>query len=718
MPSCKPTAHEKSKKTKYKAPRVIIPIKKTKPRKKPEVHVNESSSPEEMLHASWEFISAFQFFSTFNAYFRLPKGLSIEQLEEALLAGKEEEQVEDEHLAHSKRESSVLSQQSSPSGTCQPVQNYLANFMVHIISPLLTQRQKTLINNDNYEQFIADVFPDYRNFADMHILDKIKVLKSIEMAHVEIADPDLLALQIDKSSRALRFAPLGTDREGWVYWYFGDYRLYREMPLSIGKKGPTMSDTLGFTFELICSTIEQWKEFIEKLQSVKRASNKGLTKAVVTVGSEVIAKLEAKEEARMKHEAKLKRAIEVELMPKKRSRRLEAKFDEQVKKQKLSNGETVPTDMEEPASCEKKAEKAKPMMGHDRKEILSAESLLRKEIYGFIMDLIVTGQETKAAMKPLTTFVNSKTTEQQGLEKMQGWIKLLEGSVSMEMSEEDGEIRFVGESVNTAFGSILFKSTMMVYLKTLLLFMLNPISVAYETTDQLYGDLVLGRLDGIESFSLTLNNVIASITDISIREGAIRLLSAVFLPDSLQMAEGQQHEQEIEGSEIHESNTIVNGVDQLDTPFSDVSEMVDSTAIASGTSELYNSVDVNELADFGQTSADVKETDNSNLTLADSDAVSDNHITSKASLQTFNEITAETAADPQPLETASLDATAELQTPEATSVDDDTGEKPDVGDSANVKHMGSVAWLDSVNTTDSLKISTESSVVSLPQETL
>lgn len=131
-----------------------------------------------------------------------------------MLAGKDDdamlqpeyEAAEDEHAAHVKRESSVTSVQSSASSAAvspQPARRYLADFMVRIITPLLTQRQKTLINADNYEQFIADVFPDFTHFTDMSVLDKIKVLKSIEMAHVEIGDPELVSLQQGQSGQEL-----------------------------------------------------------------------------------------------------------------------------------------------------------------------------------------------------------------------------------------------------------------------------------------------------------------------------------------------------------------------------------------------------------------------------------------------------------------------------------------------------------------------------------
>lgn len=122
-----------------------------------------------------------------------------------------------------------------------------------------------------------------------------------------------------------RISPLGNDYAGWVYWYFGDNRLYREIPLPTGKKGASIADTLEFTFELVCSTIDGWKDTLKKFQPSKRLANKELASAINTLGSEVIANLEAKEEARLRQEAKIEKAKKMELIPKKRSRRLEAK---------------------------------------------------------------------------------------------------------------------------------------------------------------------------------------------------------------------------------------------------------------------------------------------------------------------------------------------------------------------------------------------------------
>lgn len=75
----------------------------------------------------------------------------------------------------------------------------------------------------------------------------------------------------------------------------------------------------------MCSTIDGWKGTLKRFQPSKRLANKELASAINTLGLEVIASLEAKEEVRLRQEAKIKKAKEMELIPKKRSRRLEAK---------------------------------------------------------------------------------------------------------------------------------------------------------------------------------------------------------------------------------------------------------------------------------------------------------------------------------------------------------------------------------------------------------
>lgn len=271
-------------------------------------------------------------------------------------------------------------------------------------------------------------------------------------------------MYIDLVLFSQRISPLGSDYAGWVYWYFGDNRLYREIPLPTGKKGASIADTLEFTFELVCSTIDGWKDTLKKFQSSKRLANKELASAINTLGLEVIASLEAKEEARLRQEAKIKKAKEMELIPKKRSRRLEAKviaikvyleciflmkclqFDEQAKRQKVLDEAREQAEMEE-LERKRQEKEAKLIADQERKEVQTEETRLRKEIHNYLTDLVVQGQESEADMKHLRTPLGSKSSPEERLEKMQGWIKLLKGAVSIELTEQ-GTIQFVGESLD------------------------------------------------------------------------------------------------------------------------------------------------------------------------------------------------------------------------------------------------------------------------------
>lgn len=82
---------------------------------------------------------------------------------------------------------------------------------------------------------------------------------------------------------------------------------------------------------------------------------------------------------------------------------------------------------------------------------------------------------------------------------------------------------------------------MRIYLATLLLFKLNPITLAYENTEEVHKKLVLSRYSGIDAFCQELNTAFESISDVAVREEAIGMLVSLFTLDSaVQTKESQE----------------------------------------------------------------------------------------------------------------------------------------------------------------------------------
>jgi hypothetical protein len=75
----------------------------------------------------------------------------------------------------------------------------------------------------------------------------------------------------------------------------------------------------------VCSSKEDWDNIIKQFQPSKRAS--AISIQINEIGSLVLSKIEAREATRLRNEAKVKKTKELELLPRKRSRRLEVKVD-------------------------------------------------------------------------------------------------------------------------------------------------------------------------------------------------------------------------------------------------------------------------------------------------------------------------------------------------------------------------------------------------------
>ncbi|KAG1425078.1 hypothetical protein G6F58_002081 [Rhizopus delemar] len=327
---------------------------------KPIISVTEKSSPDKILQSSWLFLTTFQFFSIFQNYFELPT-LDIEELEQALI----------------QPDTSAL----------------LETVIVRILAPLLSRRS---VNRENYEKHLQDLFPDVAPFHTLSIVDKIKLLKRIEEANLETED--FLSWKNEVNVDELRLSPLGKDIEGWSYWYFGGNRLYRETPIPNGKKGMQTLKNNQFTFELVCSSLEEWEKIMNRFQPSKKIAPRELSEKIIEIAEKIIGRIKAKEIAKVKQEAKLKRAKELESIPKKRSRRLEVKFEEEAKRQKveeIANQQAILEEIER-KNQEKEVKKLKE---EEKQKLKTEDARLRIQVSDYVKKKLSEASEEEERTK-------------------------------------------------------------------------------------------------------------------------------------------------------------------------------------------------------------------------------------------------------------------------------------------------------------------------------
>ncbi|KAI8884192.1 hypothetical protein K501DRAFT_332858 [Backusella circina FSU 941] len=469
---------------KQKQENKVKQAKQAKP--KPTVTVTDDSSPEEKLHSSWLFINTFQFFHTFRAYFRLPL-FDIEKLETGLL--KEQD-------------------------------DFIETFLVQVISPFLGPEQKKKISIFNFERYLRATFPEYFSeetvsFYQLDMMEKINLLKAIEDRTVDLQTEQFQAWKAESSSDDLRVEPLGTDSEGWTYWYFGDSRLYREVPIPKGKRGKDFLDTNAFTFELVCSNKEEWDKITEKFQSLKRTN--ALATEIIDISATILSRMEAREAARVRNEAKLKRAQELELLPKKRSRRLEVKYDEQAKRQKIQDDIKQQELFEE---YERKKVKEQAQLEEiERKKIKEQEQEhirinvdnLKEQVRDYIEKQI----EVDDSLKELESKLSKTARESVRVRRMQGWISLFKNKI--EFNKDDFIILSDNENV---LSEPLVKNTLRVFLTTL-----GARLESKHPINTIYTNLMLDKFENLQEFNTALDQ--ATVQDAILRDRASRLLYSI-----------------------------------------------------------------------------------------------------------------------------------------------------------------------------------------------
>eukprot|EP00854_Cymbomonas_tetramitiformis_P015319 gene15319-18124_t len=137
----------------------------------------------------------------------------------------------------------------------------------------------------------------------------------------------------------LREEPIGEDSSGALYYHLAsngeDCRIYRQMlPQLTGGKAPKLKTPE--TWETICTTMDELRDWIFQLKKLKPKVEKELYK---TLSKEILPKLEESAAAREKQERK---ARELEAMPRKRSSRIASlatakeEFDQRMEEEKIA----------------------------------------------------------------------------------------------------------------------------------------------------------------------------------------------------------------------------------------------------------------------------------------------------------------------------------------------------------------------------------------------
>ncbi|KAI8146921.1 hypothetical protein BJV82DRAFT_597042 [Fennellomyces sp. T-0311] len=410
----------------------------TTQRAAPTVAVTDASPPEKILQSSWKFLYCYHFLSLFYTLLRIPS-FTLETLENAL----------------------KLTNASSLA------RSEARKLLEQILAALLKHARNRSTNTDSCHGHLYDFLSaqdislskpkDSWTIFDLAVADKIRALKSL-IDMIESSDK-IVYLRSDMPPEHMRLTPLGEDAEGWRYWMFNETRLYRELPMPQKKGMPIIGDR-EYTFELVCDTVEGWYACVSRFSVKTRNHNeKALGLQIVeTIGPDVIAKLEAIEAAKAREEARLERLKRIEEMPRKRSRRLEAKSDELSKRRKTD-------ELEEQRLALERYERQRLIKQQREEEALEGEQMKKNErelknyVFQLIDDKLTTAMaheentDTRkrrsspfirdtpeiAFLKDLRGILRKSAHQEERVAKMRGWASILDDDSVVYMQKGPNE---------------------------------------------------------------------------------------------------------------------------------------------------------------------------------------------------------------------------------------------------------------------------------------
>ncbi|KAI9277637.1 hypothetical protein BY458DRAFT_504663 [Sporodiniella umbellata] len=430
------------------------------------ISVTENSSPDQILYSSWLFLTSFQFFFMLKNYFKLDNW-SLEKLEKALLQ--------------------------------KETNQWLQNSLIQIISPLLDGTQS--VDQDNYEDCLFYLFPEFGpSVENLTIVQKIRLLKRIEDANLE--NEHSLVWRNEADEKSLRFSALGKDNQGWSYWHFGN-RLYREAPISFGKRIAKTLNENHLTFELICSTKQEWEKLLQNVTQKDLFKSKSTSAIITEIAEDTLAKIKAQETSQARREARSIKEKKYELAPKKKSRRLEAKMEEKNKRLKIQKEQEF--DEKSNQEAKKKALLvAKENFKKDTKQkkaeeqlYLVADKQLRNDAYSYVKnhwDRLNDTKSTEEIRRLKHTHAQENSVEEK-IVKMRGWLGFLRKyeNVSIFLVKSDGQLNFQGD--NEVLKHSLFK----MILRTFFLHQQEDLGVLKN--------LLFNRYSSLKKFSEDLNQL-------------------------------------------------------------------------------------------------------------------------------------------------------------------------------------------------------------------
>ncbi|KAG2182475.1 hypothetical protein INT43_007405 [Umbelopsis isabellina] len=499
---------------------------KTEPRKSQVDHdtmnATKDVSPAGILQSSWKFLEFAQFCTTFDKHLQLPS-LGIATLEAMLL--NEDYQTDTSATVDQGSRSTSVTSTSSSKGTSAQFED-----LVKALFRCQTARRQLPIDFDfnkalcqllEEENSSWDANFEEAKFFELPLESRILALHTLMEIIIESPNSEFGEICKNGDLDIKRYGAIGIDKEGRTYWLFGDDRLYRETAIYTKKKQlPKLFDR-PYTYELVCSTVEEWQDFLHTYCSDCK-STKGsqfeLVKSLRAVGEAVIAMLEQREQAKQRRKDRLLKATlkaqALEMVPKKRSSRLEQKMQEQEELRKLEEMVTLQEDLEavqkfEAMEKERRSQEA-------RRKLISHEQDKLRSMFQESMEVAEkASQRREATSEQNLTSLSKNSSIDERVTKMRMWLGMLEPDSSVVVHKIEmlttlpppspsplqtplSDMTFAVTGDKTDIRSPVLKNTLRVFLASIRdhhssRFLDNenlPV-----TFDQIYGKLVLNEYD-------------------------------------------------------------------------------------------------------------------------------------------------------------------------------------------------------------------------------